>query len=147
MKTINETTGPRTPRRWLKYRRKLTALREHFLSNRGSLVRDAERPADLATHDFADQANDAVHHDIAASVLFATDDVLQQIDAALQRIAEGTYGTCEITGAPIPPARLAAIPWTRYTAAAEAELERHGKSPGLPAPGKKPPRSPRLRKR
>ena len=147
MKTIYETAGASTPRRWLKYRRKLVALREHFLANRGSLIRDAERPADLATHDFADEANDAVHHDVAASVLFATDDVLQQIDAALQRIAEGTYGICEITGAPIPAIRLAALPWTRYTAAAEAELERRGKASGLPVPGKKPPRSPRLRKR
>ena len=147
MKATNETIGSRTPRRWLQYRRKLLALREHYLSSRGGLVRDTERPVDLATHDFADEANDAVNHDVAASVLFATDDALNEIDAALRRIEDGTYGVCEITGELIPPARLAVIPWTRYTTAAEAELERKRKAPGLPVPGKRLPKSPRRRLR
>jgi RNA polymerase-binding protein DksA len=36
-----------------------------------------------------------------------------EIDAALQRIEEGTYGICENCGKPISPERLAAIPWAR----------------------------------
>jgi RNA polymerase-binding transcription factor DksA len=142
---INETAGSAAPCKWLKYRRKLIVLREHFLAHRGGLVQDTERPVDLATHDFADEANDAVHHDIAASVLLATDDILHEIDAALQRIEGGTYGTCEITGKQISAARLTAIPWTRYTTDAEAELEKRGKASGLRAPRTKLPRSPRLR--
>ena len=39
---------------------------------------------------------------------------LDEINAALQRIADGTYGICEVCGKPIAPARLEAIPWTRY---------------------------------
>jgi RNA polymerase-binding transcription factor DksA len=38
---------------------------------------------------------------------------LDDIGAALQRIADGTYGTCEVCGKPIGAERLAAIPWTR----------------------------------
>jgi RNA polymerase-binding protein DksA len=38
---------------------------------------------------------------------------LAEIDAALQRIEDGTYGTCEICGKPIGADRLAAIPWAR----------------------------------
>jgi DnaK suppressor protein len=34
-----------------------------------------------------------------------------QIDAALGRIDDGTYGSCEICGKPIAPERLRAIPW------------------------------------
>ena len=34
-----------------------------------------------------------------------------QIDAALVRIDNGSYGTCEICGKPIAPDRLKAIPW------------------------------------
>ncbi len=34
-----------------------------------------------------------------------------QIDAALERIEDGTFGTCVTSGAPIPKARLRAIPW------------------------------------
>ena len=38
---------------------------------------------------------------------------LAEIDAALQRIEDGTYGVCEICGKPIGADRLAAIPWAR----------------------------------
>ncbi len=38
---------------------------------------------------------------------------LDDINAALQRIDDGTYGTCEVCGKPIAPERLEAIPWTR----------------------------------
>ena len=36
---------------------------------------------------------------------------VDQIDAALRRIEEGTYGSCEVCGQPIAPQRLEAIPW------------------------------------
>ena len=36
---------------------------------------------------------------------------VSQIDAALERIDNGTYGYCVTSGAPIPMARLRAIPW------------------------------------
>lgn len=38
---------------------------------------------------------------------------LDDIDAALRRIEEGSYGTCEICGEPIGAERLSAIPWAR----------------------------------
>ena len=40
-------------------------------------------------------------------------DTLAEIDAALQRIEDGTYGSCEVCGKPIGADRLNAIPWTR----------------------------------
>ena len=40
--------------------------------------------------------------------------ILRDIDDALQRIEEGTYGICDGKGEQIPIARLKAIPWTRY---------------------------------
>jgi len=36
---------------------------------------------------------------------------LDQIDAALGRIEDGTYGRCEVDGEPIPEERLRALPW------------------------------------
>jgi DnaK suppressor protein len=38
---------------------------------------------------------------------------MAEIDAALRRIEDGTYGVCERCGKPITPERLAAIPWAR----------------------------------
>jgi RNA polymerase-binding protein DksA len=49
---------------------------------------------------------------------------LREIDAALQRIEDRTYGVCQMTGKPIPKARLNAKPWARYTIEAAREIER-----------------------
>jgi hypothetical protein len=51
---------------------------------------------------------------------------MYEIEEALKRIEKGTYGTCELTGKSIPKARLEAIPWTRFTVEAQAQLEREG---------------------
>jgi RNA polymerase-binding protein DksA len=40
-------------------------------------------------------------------------ETLAEIDAALQRIEDGTYGICGVCGKPIGAERLSAIPWTR----------------------------------
>jgi DnaK suppressor protein len=41
---------------------------------------------------------------------------LEQVEDALKRVADGTYGKCVECGKQIAPARLAAIPWTPYCA-------------------------------
>ena len=48
-------------------------------------------------------------HDIALSN--QARETVKQIDAALERIEDGTYGFCVTSGEPIPQARLKAIPW------------------------------------
>jgi len=40
---------------------------------------------------------------------------LREIDDALRRVDEGSYGECEVTGEPIESERLKAIPWTRLS--------------------------------
>ncbi len=52
--------------------------------------------------------------------------LLKEIDAALQRIADHTYGICEATHKPIGKQRLRAKPWARYCieSAREKELGR-----------------------
>ncbi|MBV9999423.1 MAG: TraR/DksA C4-type zinc finger protein [Verrucomicrobia bacterium] len=56
-------------------------------------------------------------------------ELIEEVNEALGRIEGGTYGRCELTGKPIPAERLDAIPWTRFTAEAEAQLEREGQAP------------------
>jgi len=50
--------------------------------------------------------------------------LLQEIDDALDRIEEGTYGICLGTGEPIGKPRLQAIPWTKYSVEFAGLLER-----------------------
>ncbi len=49
---------------------------------------------------------------------------LTEVEAALQRLRDGTYGTCEVSDDPIPVARLLAEPTARMTVDAQAQLER-----------------------
>lgn len=48
---------------------------------------------------------------------------IEQIDAALQRIEEGRYGTCAVDGRPIPLERLRAVPWATLCIDHQRELE------------------------
>jgi DnaK suppressor protein len=48
---------------------------------------------------------------------------LEQVQDALKRVADGTYGTCVICGKPITPARLEAIPWTPYCLEDQEKLD------------------------
>jgi DnaK suppressor protein len=50
--------------------------------------------------------------------------LLAEIELALGRIDAGTYGVSELTGEPIEYARLAAVPWARFSAREQEELER-----------------------
>jgi len=53
----------------------------------------------------------------------ASDEVLAQIQAALERIENGTYGRCVVDSEPIEPARLEAVPWAPYCARHQREAE------------------------
>lgn len=116
----------RPPRRWQTQYRHLRLLRDQLLRRKGDLARDAleEQPA-FSTH-MADAATDNFDRDFALGLLSSEQDALYEIDQALDRIRTGTYGICEFTGKPIEPNRLAAIPWARFTAAAERQLEKQG---------------------
>ncbi|MDR0728106.1 MAG: TraR/DksA C4-type zinc finger protein [Puniceicoccales bacterium] len=62
--------------------------------------------------------------DFALSLMEDEAEVLREIDEAIGRLFEGTYGRCEITGQPIAEERLLAIPFTRYSLEGKAEKER-----------------------
>jgi DnaK suppressor protein len=53
--------------------------------------------------------------------------LLQQIDRALRKIEDGTYGVSELSGEPIGADRLRAVPWARLTAPEQEELERQAR--------------------
>jgi DnaK suppressor protein len=71
--------------------------------------------------------------DVLWAELGAEDDRLYEIDCAIQRIRDGVYGFCEETGAPIPAARLRAVPWTRYSRSAAEKRESVSRKAKLPS--------------
>ena len=111
---------------WQKYYKNLLDLRERLLNQMSGLAKEsAEEMASYSLH-MADSGTDNFDRDFALSLLSSDQDAIYEIEEALKRIEKGTYGVCELTGKNIPKARLDAIPWTRFTVEAQAQLERDG---------------------
>lgn len=72
----------------------------------------------------ADAGSDAYDRDFALSLLSQEQNSLYEIDEALKRLEEGTYGICQMSEVPIPKERLEALPFTRFTVQCQAELEK-----------------------
>ena len=111
---------------WVKYYNTLLELRERLLNQMSGLAKEsAEEMPGYSLH-MADSGTDNFDRDFALSLLSSDQDAIYEIEEALKRIERHTYGICELTGKPIPKARLDAIPWTRFTVEAQAQLEKEG---------------------
>jgi RNA polymerase-binding transcription factor DksA len=111
---------------WRKFYVNLIELRERLVEQMGGLAKESAEQLDGYSLHMADCGTDNFDRDFALSLLSSDQDALYEIDEALKRIMRGSYGVCELTGKPIPKARLEAIPWTRFTVQAQAQLERDG---------------------
>lgn len=111
------------PRKWKKYYALLVDLRKRYSSGVASrseevMKRSAkEDSGDLSSYGqhLADAGSGSFERDLAYNMISNQTEVLAEIEAAIERIKNGTYGICEVTGKPIPEKRLEAIPFTRYT--------------------------------
>ncbi len=111
---------------WQQYYARLLELREQLMRQVDGLAKEsAEEIAGYSLH-MADSGTDNFDRDFALSLLSSDQDAIYEIEEALKRIERNTYGVCELTGKTIPKARLEAIPWTRFTVQAQAQLERDG---------------------
>lgn len=72
----------------------------------------------------AEQGSETYEQSLSLDLAAADRKLIREIDEALNRIDEGTYGICEILGKPIKPERLEELPWARYSIEAQRERER-----------------------
>ena len=77
--------------------------------------------------DLVDIADVLINNDILNRLSDLDMEKIKMIDAALEKIENGTYGICEGTGKKIPEARLNAIPWTPYTVEYAEQVEKQKK--------------------
>jgi RNA polymerase-binding transcription factor DksA len=89
------------------------------LRSEGLDEEEAAQTGELTHYDQhpADQASETFEREKDLSILEGLEGELAEIEAALQRIDEGTYGIDEVTGEPIDPARLDAVPTARTNVA------------------------------
>ncbi len=117
-----------------KQKDKLLQLRDAMVDSMAGVAQDTLRSraegseaSAFGMHQ-ADAGSDAYDRDFALSLLSQEQDALYEIDQALKRIEVGTYGVCEMSGKPIPHARLEAIPFARFTVECQSQLEKQSKA-------------------
>ncbi len=72
----------------------------------------------------ADEGTDDFVKNISLEVTNKEFNLLRQIDRALEKIQEGTYGICDLSGEEIPLKRLEAIPYATMTVRAQEKFEK-----------------------
>lgn len=77
----------------------------------------------------AEQGSEAYDQSLALEIAASDRRLLKEIDDAIARIDQGTYGVCELTGKPIKQERLEQLPWARYSIEAAREIERRSMHP------------------
>jgi DnaK suppressor protein len=111
-------------------RTRLQGIREGIQREQDDAISEAgnelssfdQHPGDSGTETFEMEKN--------VSLLEQVDDELLEVEAAVQRLERGTYGTCQVCGRPIGDERLEAMPATRFCVEDQARAEREGGFPG-----------------
>ena len=96
-------------------RSELLELRSEVLGAAHDLVTDDDDPSELSSaagdQHLGDHASDMHDRELDDSLEDNAEQLVHEIDAALRRLDEGTYGTCARCGEPIPEERLQAVPY------------------------------------
>jgi DnaK suppressor protein len=107
-----------------KFKQRLLAKRRELISEvRGSNVGSLEANSDRI-QDIADQASSAYTKEFLLSIGDAERRMLRQVDEALNKIRQETYGLCESCGEMINERRLEALPFARLCITCQEEEER-----------------------
>ena len=108
----------------------LTALRARLRGDVSGLAdaalnqNAASGSSSASSNHMADMGSDQYEQDFSLSLMANEEEVLEQIDAALVRIAEGCYGACEECEGKIPKMRLNAIPYTAHCVKCADKIQR-----------------------
>ena len=108
-----------------KYRQMLETLREDLVSSvreYGQLVLDAESQATRG--DPADRGNSRYDVELFGAFLVKQAYALEEIEAALEKMTQGNYGTCEACRNAIAAERLEAMPWAKLCRSCQQEQDR-----------------------
>lgn len=132
-RSVEAIAEQEVPEKFKRYYKLLIDLRTHLtegieLHSEETLKRSSkDDTGDLSSYGqhMADSGTDTFDRDFALSLVSSEQEALTEIDSAIKRIHAGTYGVCEINQEPIAKDRLLAVPFTRYSAAAQKELERN----------------------
>ena len=111
----------------------LKRLRQLLLDKKSELIanvseeeKEGRESVSVEAKDFADMATESYGQELNFSISDAGRKNLRDIENALLRINEGTYGVCESCGKPIAESRLEAVPHARMCISCQENSESKG---------------------
>jgi DnaK suppressor protein len=102
---------------------RLQAKKQEILALYLSDLRSGQESNDSPTEDIVDRANNAYSRELNFSISDAERSLMLQVDEAIRRVGDGTYGRCANCGNAIARPRLEAVPWARYCISCQELLE------------------------
>lgn len=128
MKKVRTNNGKLTQSEIRKFKALLLEKRNELLGNVSYMEKDAlhEDRSDLSSMPIhmADLGTDSYEQEFTLDLMDSERKIITDIDQALDRIENGTYGICRVGGEMIPKPRLEAIPWARCCVACANLLEK-----------------------
>ena len=116
------------------FRQALMQERAKFAGEIRAIAKEAsknprEASGDLSSYTvhMADMSADTYERELAMNIVSNEQEVLYQIDEALKRIDEGTYGSCQQCAKPIALSRLRAVPYTSLCISCQRAKEQKSK--------------------
>ncbi|MBC9888409.1 MAG: hypothetical protein F7B06_00870 [Opitutae bacterium] len=121
------------PREFKPYYKLLVQLRQQLteeidLHTRETLKKSSkEASGDTSSYSQhpADEGTETFDRDLALNLVSSEQEALKEIEEAIQRIFDGTYGVCAVTGKRISRERLLAVPFTKYSLQGKKDLEKN----------------------
>jgi RNA polymerase-binding transcription factor DksA len=117
------------PKEWNSYYNDLMSLRQSLkgaLGQRSSETLGAtarESSGELSINS-SDSGTETFNRDVALSMVASEQEALEEIEDAIDRIFDGTFGICQETNKPIKKARLKVVPFTRFSLEGQTLYER-----------------------
>jgi DnaK suppressor protein len=109
---------------------RLEEVRREIIGGVDTTKRQSNDMGDDGTQDIGDLAANTYTQQVMMELGERERGRLREVEDAFARFEAGTYGICEESDEPIPYTRLEAIPYTRFTVAAQSELEQRRRSGG-----------------
>lgn len=123
--------------RWRRSHAALLRLRDRVLDSMNTLAGSNlkrshadERPS-YGGMDEGDVGLESYDRDFALGLFSNGQDLLYEVEEALRRIVQGTYGDCESCGKPIPAVRIKAVPYARCCVGCQSQEERRQRTAAM----------------
>lgn len=118
----------KVPKEWKSFYNDLMSLRNGLKGALGersneTLGESAREASGELSINSSDSGTESFNRDVALSMVASEQEALEEIEDAIDRIFDGTYGICQETKKPIKKARLKVVPFTRFSLEGQTQYE------------------------